>query len=220
MNTGIGDAVNLAWKLAAVVQGRAGATLLDSYEPERIAYARRLVNSTNRMFRLVATRSLIGGFWRASVVPRIISVISRFPRAIRLAFRTLSQIDIAYRQSPISAGSAGGLRGGDRLPWVGDQDGDNFAPLSTLDWQVHVYGSPRGPLLALVRSRGLQLAEFPWTDAAGAAGLVRDAAYLVRPDGHIALADPEQNAEAMEGYLAQMAIVPRTEPVLPRGSGA
>ena len=43
MNTGIGDAVNLAWKLAAVVQGRAGAALLDSYEPERIAYARRLV---------------------------------------------------------------------------------------------------------------------------------------------------------------------------------
>ena len=38
MNTGIGDAVNLAWKLAAVMQGRAEASLLDSYEPERIAF--------------------------------------------------------------------------------------------------------------------------------------------------------------------------------------
>jgi 2-polyprenyl-6-methoxyphenol hydroxylase-like FAD-dependent oxidoreductase len=37
MNTGIGDAVNLAWKLAAVLQGRADPSLLDSYEPERIA---------------------------------------------------------------------------------------------------------------------------------------------------------------------------------------
>jgi 2-polyprenyl-6-methoxyphenol hydroxylase-like FAD-dependent oxidoreductase len=36
MNTGIGDAVNLAWKLAAVLQGRADPSLLDSYEPERI----------------------------------------------------------------------------------------------------------------------------------------------------------------------------------------
>src|SRR5437763_5528213 len=37
MNTGIGDAVNLAWKLAAVLHGRAKVSLLDSYEPERIA---------------------------------------------------------------------------------------------------------------------------------------------------------------------------------------
>ena len=50
MNTGIGDAVNLAWKLADVVQGRAQAGLLDSYEPERIAFARRLVATTDRAF--------------------------------------------------------------------------------------------------------------------------------------------------------------------------
>ena len=48
MNTGIGDAVNLAWKLAAVLQGRADASILDSYEPERIAFARRLVATTDR----------------------------------------------------------------------------------------------------------------------------------------------------------------------------
>src|SRR5262245_33452694 len=41
MNTGIGDAVNLAWKLAAVVHGRAEASILDTYEPERISFARR-----------------------------------------------------------------------------------------------------------------------------------------------------------------------------------
>ena len=35
MNTGIGDAINLAWKWAAVLGGRAPETLLDSYEPER-----------------------------------------------------------------------------------------------------------------------------------------------------------------------------------------
>ena len=50
MNTGIGDAVNLAWKLAGVLQGRADAALLDSYEPERIAFARRLVATTDRVF--------------------------------------------------------------------------------------------------------------------------------------------------------------------------
>src|SRR5213076_2881936 len=43
MNTGIGDAVNLAWKLAAVLRGSSPAALLDTYEPERLAFARRLV---------------------------------------------------------------------------------------------------------------------------------------------------------------------------------
>jgi 2-polyprenyl-6-methoxyphenol hydroxylase-like FAD-dependent oxidoreductase len=47
MNTGIGDAVNLAWKLAWVLQGRADKSLLDSYEPERISFARRLVETTD-----------------------------------------------------------------------------------------------------------------------------------------------------------------------------
>src|SRR5438552_8448870 len=50
MNTGIGDAVNLAWKLAAVLNGRAVPSLLDSYEPERIAFARRLVATTDQAF--------------------------------------------------------------------------------------------------------------------------------------------------------------------------
>src|SRR5207248_9435510 len=40
MNTGIGDAINLAWKLAVVIGGRAPDTLLDSYEAERIGFAR------------------------------------------------------------------------------------------------------------------------------------------------------------------------------------
>ncbi|HEY6476995.1 MAG TPA: FAD-dependent monooxygenase, partial [Polyangia bacterium] len=52
MNTGIGDAVNLAWKLAATVRGLGPLSLLDSYEPERIAFARRLVATTDRVFEL------------------------------------------------------------------------------------------------------------------------------------------------------------------------
>ena len=40
MNTGIGDAVNLAWKLAAVLNGGAADSLLDTYELERIGFAR------------------------------------------------------------------------------------------------------------------------------------------------------------------------------------
>lgn len=51
MNTGIGDAVNLAWKLAAVMHGRADVSLLDSYEPERIGFARRWLRQPIRFSR-------------------------------------------------------------------------------------------------------------------------------------------------------------------------
>jgi 2-polyprenyl-6-methoxyphenol hydroxylase-like FAD-dependent oxidoreductase len=44
MNTGIGDADNLAWKLAAVVQGRAGDALLDTYESERRPIAGQVID--------------------------------------------------------------------------------------------------------------------------------------------------------------------------------
>ena len=46
MNTGIGDAINLAWKLASVIQGQTSSALLNTYETERIAFARTLVAST------------------------------------------------------------------------------------------------------------------------------------------------------------------------------
>jgi 2-polyprenyl-6-methoxyphenol hydroxylase-like FAD-dependent oxidoreductase len=211
MNTGIGDAVNLAWKLAAVVQNRADAVLLDSYEPERIAFARRLVRTTDRLFRLVATRSAIGGVWRESVVPRLVSAFSRLRPVLRMAFRSISQIEISYRHGPIGVGSAGSVHGGDRLPWVEGPDGGNSAPLTGLDWQVHVYGTASEPLRTSVQSHGLELVAFPWTEAAQAAGLARDAAYLVRPDGYVALAEPQQRVAELEGFLSRLHIVARTK---------
>src|SRR5205807_7495411 len=62
MNTGIGDAVNLAWKLAAVLAGRAGASLLDSYEAERVPFARSLVATTDRVFDAIVGRVLFARF--------------------------------------------------------------------------------------------------------------------------------------------------------------
>ena len=65
MNTGIGDAVNLAWKLAAVLKQGASEKLLDTYEPERIAFARRLVATTDRGFAFV-TKRVFSRVWCAS----------------------------------------------------------------------------------------------------------------------------------------------------------
>jgi 2-polyprenyl-6-methoxyphenol hydroxylase-like FAD-dependent oxidoreductase len=200
MNTGIGDAVNLAWKLAAVLRARAAARILDTYEPERIAFARRLVATTDRVFQFVTRSGPLAAQVRVHLAPRVISAAFLLPRVRRFLFRTISQTAINYRNSNLSEGRAGAVRGGDRLPWV-PSNPDNFAPLQSLDWQVHVYGAATRELAESCASRGLRLHVFPWTPSAARAGLARDATYLVRPDGHVALADPWHSPAHLERYL-------------------
>ena len=201
MNTGIGDAANLAWKLAAVLRGRAPARLLDSYEPERIGFARRLVATTDRAFQFITKSGRLAAHIRVHVAPRVLSAASRLRAVRRLMFRTVSQTAIDYRGSDLSEGRAGRICGGDRLPWVAS-DPDNFTPLESLDWQVHVYGMATPALASACRLRGLPLHVFPWTRNTAHAGFARDASYLVRPDGHVALADPLHDPAHLERYLA------------------
>src|SRR5262249_21382634 len=138
MNTGIGDSVNLAWKLAAVLGGRASPDLLDTYEAERVPFARSLVATTDRIFEGVVGQSMLARMVRTLFFPLILPFALRFAAVRRAQFRLVSQTRIAYRSSPLSDGSAGAVHAGDRLPWV--EGIDNFAPLTSLDWQLHVYG--------------------------------------------------------------------------------
>jgi hypothetical protein len=201
MNTGIGDAVNLAWKLAAVVHAEAPAALLDTYEPERIAFARRLVATTDRVFAIASKSGRFAGFVRTRVFPAIVSLAFRSRLAQRYLFRTVSQIMINYRGSALSAGNAGSLHGGDRLPWVPLGDGtDNYKPLTSLRWQAHVYGEASPELRATCDERSLELQEFAWSEIMGRAGLVRDAVYLLRPDGYVALTDASGRAASLREY--------------------
>jgi len=201
MNTGIGDAVNLAWKIAAVLEGKAPTALLDTYEPERIAFARRLVATTDRVFTIVTRRGPLARAVRTGLVPLVLPSLFRLPPLRRFLFHTVSQIDVNYRGSPLSRGVAGRVHGGDRLPWVETAPGqDNFAPLEALAWQVHVYGDP-GPVVEEACSElGLPLHAFAWQPRMRRAGLERGSLYLVRPDGYVALADPEAAPERLREY--------------------
>ena len=197
MNTGIGDAVNLAWKLADVLQGRADPDLLDTYEPERIAFARRLVATTDRGFVVAISSGSIARFVRTRVIPLVLPGMLRIGAVRRMMFRTVSQIMIRYPESALSEGKAGPVHGGDRLPWTPD----NFGVLDGVHWQVHVYGEVRPPVVAVCAARGLALKVFPWESAMGDAELRSGALYLVRPDGYVALADGDQSVAALERYL-------------------
>ena len=209
MNTGIGDAINLAWKLAAVTSGRASERILDTYEPERIAFARTLVATTDRAFTGVVNRAAAGRFVRQVLFPFVVPRVIRFPFVRRLAFRTLSQIRIHYRDSALSDGRAGEVRGGDRLPWV--ESAGNHAPLSSLDWQIHLYGAADPTFVAAAAAGGIRVDAFPWSSDAKKAGLAEGAAYLIRPDGYVALAHGRQDFGVVSSFLDRFAIRPATE---------
>ncbi|HTU24178.1 MAG TPA: FAD-dependent monooxygenase, partial [Pirellulales bacterium] len=202
MNTGIGDAANLAWKLAAALGG-SDETLLDTYEPERIAFARRLVATTDEGFTFVTAQGRLARWIRTRLVPVVMPLLFRIGPMRRFFFRTVSQTGIRYRDSALSQGQAGAVHGGDRLPWVGaGAAADNFAPLASLAWQLHVYGQPRAGLAEACGKLDLSLYVFTWSREAAKAGLACNAIYLIRPDGYVALADAGGDPKSLGRYFA------------------
>jgi 2-polyprenyl-6-methoxyphenol hydroxylase-like FAD-dependent oxidoreductase len=206
MNTGIGDAINLAWKLATVLAGHAPDKLLDSYEAERIGFARRLVATTDRVFSFATAEGRIADILRTRVAPVLFPKVIAFETVREYIFRTVSQITLNYRGCPLSAGSAGHVHGGDRLPWVPIDGKDNFESLAAITWQVHVYGSASAELVTWCASHDVPLHVFDWRSEHDAAGLARDAAYLLRPDTYVALADASGAPATLDRYCADHGI--------------
>jgi 2-polyprenyl-6-methoxyphenol hydroxylase-like FAD-dependent oxidoreductase len=201
MNTGIGDAINLAWKLAAVLGGAAPDSLLDTYEAERIGFARRLVATTDQVFSFATTEGRVADLLRTRVAPILFPRLAALATVRQFLFRTVSQITLTYRGSALSDGVAGEVHGGDRLPWAPADGVDNFSTLSAMTWRAHVYGEARPDLVDWCARHDLPLEAYAWSPRHAAAGLARDALYLLRPDTYVALADPAGEPAALDRYF-------------------
>ena len=199
MNTGLGDAINLAWKLAAALQGRGGDTLLDSYHAERAPFARRLVATTDRAFSLATAEGGVADLVRTRLAPLLIPGLFSVERTREFMFRTVGQLTLNYREGPLSHGRTGHVHGGDRLPWV--PGADNYGPLKAMAWQAHVYGDAEAGLESWCRRAGVALNVFEWRKAHDEAGLARNAVYLTRPDSYVALASARQDVELLQAYF-------------------
>jgi 2-polyprenyl-6-methoxyphenol hydroxylase-like FAD-dependent oxidoreductase len=215
MNTGLQDAYNLAWKLALVVSGRAGAALLDSYEDERIPVAKRLLSTTDRAFSLVVSDGWLAGQFRTRILAKIMAFAMGMERVQRLAYRTISQIGIRYRNSPLSE-TSGGLpeaapRAGDRFPWLrlkflpNGRTEDLFGKLDDTRFSLIVIGqaSPPGGVPELGDLLGIyEVPSDPVNDRELArARIPRPSFYLLRPDGHVGLAGTQLDTGAAARYV-------------------
>lgn len=201
MNTGIQDAINLAWKLVAVVRRHAADSLLDSYHLERQAFAQTLVETTDRLFTFATTEGRFADFVRTWIAPLFASAAYKKATVREYMFRLVSQTTLSYRGSTLSEGKAGEVHGGNRLPWVPALGMDNYQPLSSIGWQVHIYGTALPELQAWCDAREVALHVFPWMPEHERAGLARNAAYLLRPDTYVALADMQGSPQVIDQYF-------------------
>jgi len=131
MGAGIRDAANLAWKVAAVVQGRARRTLLDTYELERRPHVRSVIAQAVLLGRTM--RATLGGRHRDRAIRTLGSVRALHEMFVRKAF---PELRCGPMIGPCSSGRAGGhvpratIEIDGRITHLDDVLGDDFALLS------------------------------------------------------------------------------------------
>lgn len=118
MNTGIQDGYNLAWKLAQVVKHGARESLLETYNEERLPNAKRLLQTTDRLFDFAASDQWLTSVLRKHVFPRIANFALGIEAVRHFVFPIVSQIGINYRESSLSTTEGSfNVKAGDRMPW-------------------------------------------------------------------------------------------------------
>jgi bifunctional hydroxylase/dehydrase len=173
MSAGIGDAMNLGWKLGAAISGHATDELLDSYHAERHPVGARILANT------LAQRTLYLGGDDLDPMRDVLTELLAYEEVRRLLVGMVTGLDIRY---DVGAGDHPLL--GRRLP------GTALAGASAFGF-LH---AGRGVLFDLADDESVRAAASPWTDrvdvvtaSPAPAGPLADVeAALVRPDGYTA----------------------------------
>ena len=199
MHTGLEEAVNLGWKLAAMIDGWGGAALLASYEIERRPIAIRNVALATRSFNAIAA---LPGWHDGETGWRPATAWLSVPEHMKLLYDYNGSPICAFDESPpLSVDPkqfVATTRPGTRAPhaWLDakrsilDLFGDGFVLL-----RLGANPPDASPLLDAATARGVPLREIAIADHA-VAKLYEMSLVLVRPDGHVAWRGNECPADA------------------------
>jgi 2-polyprenyl-6-methoxyphenol hydroxylase-like FAD-dependent oxidoreductase len=213
MNTGIQDAYNLAWKMAFVIKGYAGAKLLETYNEERLPNAQRLLETTDRAFNILVGSNWFYSFMRMNILPLVAKYAIGRDLVGKNIFSAISQIQINYRNGSLSqhnADQAFRVKAGDRMPYflvdqtsIYDQlHAPKFHLLDFADRAHHSLdlqqelGNEYDDLIAFKHiPLGPRITEI--------FGTIQPFKLLLRPDNYIGLIAPEIFSANLKTYMGE-----------------
>jgi 4,5-epoxidase len=176
LNTGIGDAENLAWKLVLVTKGIAGEQLLDTYQAERRPVAKDVVVGTTAATKILLGTNTTTRWLRDQLILPMLNRPIVQDRLLAVA----SQLSVSYRRGPLARKIQIpiGLRLGDRVPDMACRRPDGTA--------TSLHGELAGRWAVVIPDGG----DPPPIGRLGDEVIVLHAAVsdamLIRPDAHLA----------------------------------
>ena len=199
MNTGLQDAYNLTWKMALVLKKIAGEKLLETYNEERLPFAKWLLKFTDRFFGIMTSSNIFISWVRNNILPTLLKFFFSRSFIRPIMFRTLSQIQWSYKACSISQNKSAQklkFKAGDRLPYV----------LINNETVYKLLTEPAFHLLIIGDTKTVNTTEFvkPVTldiEAWKPFGVLKPLYILVRPDNYIGLIADEINDEILNTYL-------------------
>ena len=208
MNTGIQDAYNLAWKLALVVKGFADESLLDTYNEERLANAKRLLESTDRMFELAAGSHWLLSFIRTTIFPPVAGFMASLEAVSKRIFPLISQIGITYRDASLSEHTGeefDDVEAGDRLPYFLVDGRTIYDKLSEPKFHLLVFSNADQTIGKDLEREFGAIADFHVVPLDSRVqeifGTEREFCVFLRPDNHIAFISSEISLDRVREYL-------------------
>src|SRR6266404_6718585 len=211
MNTGIQDAYNLAWKLALVLEGLADPRLLATYDEERLANAKRLLRTTDRIFEFAANDEWFVAYLRTHIFPHIANFALHFDAVKNFVFALISQIGINYRNSSLSQHTGDEnfkVKAGDRMPYFLVDGKSIYDRLHQPKHHLLVFSDEQDDLQALkagLESQYAELVDFNsiplYPQVAEAFGSKTSFSVLLRPDNYIGSISTETSLISLRSYL-------------------
>ncbi|MFB6258647.1 MAG: FAD-dependent monooxygenase [Flavobacteriales bacterium] len=207
MNTGLQDAYNLCWKLALVLKGQARPELLDTYNEERLPFARWLLRFTDRGFKMMTSDHPITKRFRKHVILNVIGKLTKTRIVRKAMFKTISQIWYSYKGMSLSGSVSKqplAFKAGDRLPYFPD---NNIHPSFTKPafHLLHIGQDPisnetKGKLRSLFPFE-IEFVENELSADWKSLGVKQELFMLVRPDNHIAFIFDTIDGAQVKNYL-------------------
>ena len=209
MNTGIQDGYNLAWKIRLVLQEKASEKLLETYNEERLANAKRLLQTTDRIFDFGASEEWFVSFFRTRIFPYIANFVLHFDAVKKFIFPLVSQIGINYRNSSLSKTDGNfSIKAGDRMPYFEVEGASIYEKLKEPKFHLLVFSDGQNEKQNWANSiknydDSIDFHEIPlYPHIAEVFGTNESFILLLRPDNYIGLISSETLPAEVERYFA------------------